>query len=210
MKRILLFALTLLFGVAFSAFAQPRAIGGRVGSGLEFSYQHTVGKNFIGLDAGLIYGDARMCNGTATFRVDGEKYTEHNRDFYATKDMVGVETVATYNWLFPIKAWKGKGEWNWYVGAGAGIGYMRCWDYATWRGTTYTRRGWDFGFAGVAARIGFEYNFWFPLQLSFDYRPLIGPAFTSEIVNGSRESMVAYNLTGLYAGAICFGVRYRF
>lgn len=211
MKKNLLLIVALLLG-ATAAFAQPRAIGGRVGSGLEFSYQHTVGKNFVGLDAGLIYGDASICNITVTDRIDGIKEKYHDSGWSGHSNMVGVETVATYNWLFPIKAWKGKGEWNWYVGAGAGIGYMRCWsyNYNTWRGATYTKRGADFGFAGVAARIGFEYNFWFPLQLSFDYRPLIGPIFTSESVPGGRESLVAYNLTGLYAGAICFGVRYRF
>ncbi|MCQ2369015.1 MAG: hypothetical protein MJ007_00870 [Paludibacteraceae bacterium] len=194
MKKNLLLIVALLLG-ATAAFAQPRAIGGRVGSGIELSYQHTVGKNFVSLDAGLIYGSSRICN--LTTNVDGERI--HDSGFYGVSDMVGVETVATYNWLFPIKAWKGKGEWNWYVGAGAGIGYLRCWNDLNKIDIT---KGGDMGFAGVAARIGFEYNFWFPLQLSFDYRPLIGPAFDS--------NTVAYNLTGLYAGAICVGVRYRF
>ncbi len=194
MKKSLLLVVALLLGAAV-AIAQPRAIGGRVGSGLEFSYQHTVGKNFVGLDAGLIYGNARICN--VTVKEGGVKV--HDSGFHGVSDMAGFEAVATYNWLFPIKVWKGKGEWNWYVGAGAGIGYMRCWKELNRTGIS---RGADMGFAGVAARIGFEYNFWFPLQLSFDYRPLIGPAFDSK--------MVAYNLTGLYAGAVCFGVRYRF
>ncbi|MCQ2351247.1 MAG: hypothetical protein MJ003_04660 [Paludibacteraceae bacterium] len=186
MKKNLLLVMAMLLMSTVAAIAQPRAIGGRIGSGFEFSYQHTVGSNFVSLDAGLIYGVASLCNATAN--------GVHMPDFHGTSGMVGVETVATYNWLFPIKAWKHKGAWNWYAGVGAGIGYMRL------HNSNYY--GADSGFAGFAGRVGFEYNFWFPLQLSFDYRPIIGPCFD--------KYSVMYNLTGLYAGAICLGVRYKF
>ncbi len=52
MKRILLVA-ALVLGFAAAASAQPRALGIRGGYGVELSYQHTVGANFIEADLGL-------------------------------------------------------------------------------------------------------------------------------------------------------------
>ncbi len=52
MKRILLVA-ALVLGFAAAASAQPRAIGIRGGYGVELSYQHSAGANFIQADLGL-------------------------------------------------------------------------------------------------------------------------------------------------------------
>jgi len=98
----------------------------------------------------------------------------------------GIQATATYNWIFPIKSWSGAGSWNWYAGVGAGAG-------VNW---------WGIGWAGAAGMIGVEYNFSFPLQLSLDWRPLIGPAF--------YRGYVDYYLGGLWAGAFGLGVRYKF
>lgn len=74
-------------------------------------------------------------------------------------------------------------------------------------------------YAGVGAgRIGVEYNFWFPLQLSFDWRPLFGPCISwyNESLKGGGTTTKEHGLSagfytgGLYAGAISLGVRYRF
>ena len=54
---------------------------------------------------------------------------------------------------------------------------------------------------GVAGRIGVEYNFWFPLQLSFDWRPVIGPEF-------GRHYDAGFSTRSLYSGGIALGVRY--
>lgn len=156
MKKFLLVAVALVAGVV-TAFAQPRAIGGRLGYGVEASYQHGLGDNMLSIDAGLF-------------------------GFY------GVEAVVTYDWIFPISSWEHKGEWNWYAGVGGGFGWQ-------WWSNCLT--------PGVAGRIGVEYDFWFPLQLSLDWRPVFGPA----IVPGGGAG---YNFGGLYAGAICWGVRYKF
>jgi len=99
----------------------------------------------------------------------------------------GIEVAATYDWIFPIRSWQEKGELNWYAGVGAGAGYF-------WPAS---------GYVGAAGRIGVEYNFWVPLQLSFDWRPIVGPVFT-----GATD--VGFNAGGLYAGAIAFGIRYKF
>ena len=59
-------------------------------------------------------------------------------------------------------------------------------------------KGW--WYAGVAGHIGIEYDFWFPFQLSLDWRPSLGVANT----NG-----IEFNHRGLWGG-IQLGVRYKF
>ena len=102
----------------------------------------------------------------------------------------GIEAAATYDWLFPISSWKEAGSWNWYAGVGAGAGYSWLW-------------GWgNYGYVGVAGRLGIEYNFDFPLSLSLDWRPIFGPRFGS--------GNIGFYHGGLYYGAIAWGIRYRF
>ena len=51
-KTIIIIAVML--GFAFAASAQPKAIGGRLGYGIEASYQHTLGApHFLELNAGI-------------------------------------------------------------------------------------------------------------------------------------------------------------
>ena len=156
MKKLFLTLAVVLFTVAF-AFAQPRAIGGRLGYGVDFSYQHSVGKNMVNLEVGA-------------------------PAFY------GVSAAATHDWIFPINSWEEEGSWNWYAGVGAGVGF----DF-------YPEH--NYFFVGVAGRIGVEYNFWFPLQLSLDWRPIIGPNFGEH---------VDFHYNGLWQGGIALGVRYLF
>lgn len=189
MKRVItVCVVAMLCGMA--AYAQPRAIGGRTGSAIEASYQHYVGKNMFTIDFGFVY----------------DIYPPfYNRAYYrgVVDALYGVEAVATHDWIFPIKSWKHKGEWNWFAGVGLGAGYHRYSVYGYYGGV-------DLGFVGVAGRIGFEYNFWFPLQLSFDWRPVIGPIFSGQYVFDSGRNKATYYTSGLYAGAICIGVRYLF
>ena len=49
MKKILLTA-ALILGLSFAASAQPRAIGAKFGWGLDLSYQHSFGTNFLEAD----------------------------------------------------------------------------------------------------------------------------------------------------------------
>ena len=106
----------------------------------------------------------------------------------------GIGATVTYDWVDPFNApvpWNEKGSWNWYAGVGAGVGY----DWGRWWYSAYA-------FGGVAGRIGVEYNFEFPLQLSVDWRPLIG-------VEGNKYG-VGFYADGLYSGAIAVGARYTF
>jgi hypothetical protein len=64
--------------------------------------------------------------------------------------------------------------------------------------------GWNWGFLGAAGRAGVEYDFWFPLQLSLDFRPTLGVGLFDDANHGVQS--------GLYWEMTCFalGVRYKF
>ena len=55
MKKIIIVA-AMMLGFAIAASAQPRAVGLRGGWGVELSYQHTLGENFVEADLGLVRG----------------------------------------------------------------------------------------------------------------------------------------------------------
>ncbi len=78
----------------------------------------------------------------------------------------GFCVEATHQWMFEIPS-NTSGVWQWYAGAGAGIG-------------SWSNNNFDNGFSlGVLAQAGIEYTFAkIPLQLSADYRP--GFYFTPE------------------------------
>ncbi len=94
----------------------------------------------------------------------------------------GFSAGATYQWLFDLPV-NTSGIWQWYAGAGAGMG--------AWSNNDFKE-----GFSlGVLAQAGIEYTFpKIPLLLSVDYRP--GFYFTPD-----NEA----DWTG-----IAFGVRYCF
>ena len=108
----------------------------------------------------------------------------------------GIQATATYNWIFPFNSWTKPGSWNWYAGVGGGAGYMWGWE------SSFFGNWYNFGLAGVAGMLGVEYNFKFPLQLSLEWRPLIGPTF-------HRGGGIGFNYDGLYISALALGVRYK-
>ncbi|MBO5961167.1 MAG: hypothetical protein J6P99_04955, partial [Paludibacteraceae bacterium] len=100
--------------------------------------------------------------------------------------------TVTYDWVDPFNApvpWNEKGSWNWYLGVGAAGGFYGLFG-----------PGLSGAFVGVAGHVGIAYDFWFPLQLSLDYRPNVGVHFGDNL---------GFNTGGLYSG-ISLGVRYRF
>lgn len=161
-KSLLIAAIALVCGTM--AYAQPRAIGGRLGYGAEFSYEHTMdAKNMISLEVGA-------------------------------PGFAGLEVACTYDWIDPFNTafpWEEKGEWHWYMGVGGAI-----------------QAPWNFKglFLGAAGRVGVEYDFWFPLQLSFDWRPALGVGLTD---NGTGGLAAGFG-HDLYFGGIGLGVRYFF
>ena len=147
------------------AYAQPRAIGARLGYGAEFSYEHGFNSgNMLSLEVGV-------------------------------PAFAGVEAAVTYDWIDPFGAtvpWDKRGEWHWYMGVGGA---------AQW--------SWNFmkaGFVGAAGRFGIEYDFWFPLQLSIDFRPTLGVAIAGDD-NGGIHAGFGYDV---YCGGLGLGVRYKF
>ena len=110
---------------------------------------------------------------------------------------VGVGGHVTYDWIDPFNApvpWNNKGEWHWYMGVGGSGGFNF--------GGTYGSKTYDsWWYAGVAGHIGIEYDFWFPFQLSLDWRPSLGV--------GTNGGNLGFNVPGLWGG-IQLGVRYKF
>jgi len=152
--------LFILCSLSIDANAQPRAIGGRISWGFDISYQHGFGeRNMLQVDVGL-------------------------PAFY-----YGIQAVGTYNWVFPISSWKYAGNWNWYIGVGAGAGVYAF--VGPW-------------FAGAAGQFGIEYKFKIPLQLSLDFRPVVGPTFTRDGV------WHWFNVQGFLFGGAAFSIRYNF
>lgn len=156
-KSILLIAVLAIVGAA-TAVAQPRAVGGRLGYGIEASYQHSIGANMVSVEFGL-------------------------PGFYS------IEGVATYDWINPFGTaipWQYEGTWNWSLGVGGAVG-------GSWLG---------YGYVGAVGRVNVEYNFWsIPLQLSVDFRPMLGVGF------GKNYAYFAWDA---YAGAIGISARYLF
>lgn len=160
MKKFFLI-IGLLAGISLAVVAQPRAIGARLGYNLEVSYQHSLGENFLEIDAGAF-------------------------------GFSGVHAAVIYDWIFASPSWTPKGEWDWYAGVGGagGFGFKNY----------YHENGGGFGYVGVAGQIGLSYTFWFPLQLSIDYRPTIG------VWLGGKD--MGFHSHGLFDGAL--SVRYSF
>lgn len=106
---------------------------------------------------------------------------------------LGIGGVVTYDWINPFGTavtWTHQGQWNWYLGVGAAGGMYGLF-------STEAANVWH---VGVAGHVGIEYQFWFPLQLSLDWRPTIGIA---------GDNGIDFNTNGLYDG-ITLGVRYLF
>ncbi len=74
----------------------------------------------------------------------------------------GFKLAGLYQWV-----WLLDGDFNWFAGAGGGIGSYRFNDVPRGFDDTET-------FAFIAGDIGIEYNFEIPLQLSLDVRPELG------------------------------------
>lgn len=195
MKKILL--TLLITATAISAYAQPRALGLRIGvSGLEADYQHTMGnKNqFIEGDLGLDFG-------------------------YNANGVPGIKATATYNFVWARPAWTDKGTWALYAGPGVSLGYVNDQVHFKANDGKNIIHYLDNGFMlGVCGQVGLEYTFWFPLQLSVDLRPTIGMHINgghtqTNAVNGDTVTYgarVGFYDNGLLGFAPTISVRYRF
>lgn len=97
MKKVLI-VIAAVFGFAVMASAQPKAIGGRLGYGLEASYQHYFGKpHFMEINAGLDF-----LGGEPGFRLP-EHITSHSPSLHGLLEAIGHGMpVLVSLWVPPI------------------------------------------------------------------------------------------------------------
>lgn len=139
MKKLILSAIMLL-GIAFSTQAQD------------------ISKNALGLRL----GDNDGFGGEISYQrgLDSNNRLEFDLGWRNSKNVDAFKLVGLYQWV-----WNIEGGFNWYAGAGAGVG--------SW--SVDKKYGNESGsFVLAAGDIGIEYNFKeIPLQLSLDFRPEI-------------------------------------
>ncbi len=163
MKKLFLLSAAIL-GFSFLAGAQSiseNALGLRLGDSDGFGAE-------ISYQRGL--GDNNRLELDLGWR-DGSNYN-------------GFKLAGLYQWIFPLD-----GSFNWYVGAGGGIGSFTI-ELPGGRDVTDT-------FFFAAGDIGIEYNFEIPLLLSLDFRPEIG--FGDDVYNNNDLDF-----------DIALGIRYQF
>lgn len=141
---ITLIALT-IFGVL--AVAQPRAIGVRGG----------------------VPGFNSSLDVSYEHYMSGSNFLEFNGGLdYGRHDQPGFKATGIYNFMIAEPSWTSQGEWGIYAGPGVFVGYA---DDQIDNSVVGHKLG---IMAGIAAQVGLEYTFWFPLQLSVDIRPYAG------------------------------------
>lgn len=148
MKKVILSAF-MLVGLAFTAQAQAPGE-----------------KNAIGLRL----GDNDGFGGEVSYQrwLGESNRLEFDLGWRDSRYYDAVKLVGLYQWV-----WNIEGGFNWYVGAGGGLG---SWKYNNdvppWLDNN-NNNGYDESgtFLLLAGDIGIEYNFDFPLQLSLDFRP---------------------------------------
>ena len=191
-KSFIIAAIALVCGTM--AYAQPRAIGGRLGWNEAFVYQHTLtDKTFIEANVGV-------------FGVG-----------YDTKANVfsgGIHVDFIHEWIWLTPNWTERGEWNWFAGVGANVGWLWS-DLHPVKDNTGFVANYNAQplMAGAVANIGLEYTFWFPLSLAVDYRPTFGAligkdAGSTMMSDGTTVVPFRFYMGGLFDIAI--SVRYRF
>ena len=148
MKKTLLIVIALL-GLSLAAVAQPKAIGVRGG---------LFGPHFN--------GEISYEHWATLFDNDYD-FVEVDLGVFGGN---GFKATALYNFTFAPPEFTDRGEWAFYTGPGLAVGY----------GTGENKEGEKKAapFVGLAYQLGLEYTFWFPLQLSVDFRPsFMIPAF---------------------------------
>ena len=141
MKKLTIIIVALLLG-AVAAVAQPKAIGVRGG-----------------LFGSAFNGEISYEHWLTIFDNDYD-FLEAELGVFANN---GFKATAMYNFTLAFPEFTDRGEWALYAGPGAVVGY----------GTGVNKDGEAVAapFFGAAAQLGMEYTFWFPLQLSVDFRP---------------------------------------
>jgi len=75
----------------------------------------------------------------------------------------------TLNFSISKPNWTPKGEWEFYAGPGLSTGYNRHGGYIY---ENYNNSE-NYFYLGLSGMFGLSYKFWFPLQVSVDFRPVL-------------------------------------
>lgn len=121
----------------------------------------------------------------------GENFVELDLGFQlglGSKGLGGISigTSAVYDFSIATPDWTPKGTWEFYAGPGIAFG------------THFNNIPFYFGICG---QIGLSYTFWFPLQLSFDLKPIFG------FQTGPNSG---FYVPGMFGFVPTAGVRYCF
>ncbi len=121
---------------------------------LQTSNAQTIAKHALGLRV----GDNNGFGSEVTYQrsIAATKRLEFGLGWRDYNSVNAFKLAALHQWVYPIK-----NRFNWYVGAGAGAGFVD------------TDNNTDV-FALISGDIGIEYNFEIPLLISLDLRPEIG------------------------------------
>ncbi|APG64726.1 hypothetical protein LPB136_04835 [Tenacibaculum todarodis] len=135
-----------------------------------------ISKNALGLRV----GDNDGFGGEISYQryLDDNNRLEFDLGFRNSNNVDAFKLVGLYQWVNPL----GEDGFNWYVGAGAGLG-------------SFSTPGNDGTFFLAAANLGIEYNFDIPLLMSLDIRPELG-------FNDSYSDDLDFD--------IALGIRYQF
>ncbi|MFN4198719.1 MAG: hypothetical protein ACK4FS_06805 [Flavobacterium sp.] len=124
--------------------------------GFAFSMQaQEISKNALGLRL----GDNDGFGGEISYQraLGSANRLELDLGWRNSQNVDAYKLVGVYQWV-----WNLDGNFNWYAGAGGGVG--------SWNHKKVDTNG---SFALLAGQIGIEYNFDIPLLLSLDFRPEI-------------------------------------
>lgn len=117
-------------------------------------YSQEISNNALGIRV----GDNDGFGGEISYQtyLSENNRLEFDLGFRNSNDVDAFKLVGLYQWVNPIDR-----NFNWFVGAGAGLG-------------SFNAPSDDGTFALVAANLGIEYNFNIPLIMSLDIRPELG------------------------------------
>lgn len=172
----------------------PRAIGANLGTTIGFSYQQSLGaSNMLDVDVNFPIFSLLSSPECVSW---------------------GLGASITYDWINPFNTsvpWNNKGEWNWAMGVGVAGGFSHT---VNNNPGIIGRNTFFGGNVGVAGHIGIAYDFWFPMELSFDWRPEVGIALNeSSRWDDEKRDIVYYIHPGFYAAGLlnfAIGIRYKF
>ncbi|WP_438969374.1 outer membrane protein [Nonlabens sp.] len=128
---------------------------------LTITNAQEVSKNAIGIRAGD--GDGFGTEISYQRALSGNNRLEIDLGYENGDNFDGFKATGMYQWL-----WNIEGGFNWYAGAGAGVGTISLDDDFPARGN-FNDDSETFIFA--AGQVGIEYNFDLPLLISLDVRP---------------------------------------